>query len=76
MGELFQPTHLLLIGIVLFLLFGAKKLPELGKGLGEGMRGFKEGIKGGPDAPAPQQPVQQQAAPVQPAATNAPVEPK
>ena len=45
MGELFQPTHLLLIGIVLFLLFGAKKLPELGKGLGEGLKGFKEGIK-------------------------------
>jgi sec-independent protein translocase protein TatA len=27
-------------------LFGGKKLPELGKGLGEGLRGFKEGIKG------------------------------
>lgn len=79
MGELFQPTHLLLIGIVLFLLFGAKKLPELGKGLGEGLKGFKEGIKGNPD-PAPQQPVQQQAAPVQPVqpvtTTSAPIEPK
>jgi sec-independent protein translocase protein TatA len=28
------------------LLFGGKKLPELGKGIGEGLRGFKEGMKG------------------------------
>jgi sec-independent protein translocase protein TatA len=46
MGELFQPTHLLIIGVVLLLLFGGRKLPELGKGLGEGLRGFKEGMKG------------------------------
>jgi sec-independent protein translocase protein TatA len=79
MGELFQPTHLILIGIVLFLLFGAKRLPELGKGLGEGLKGFKEGIKGEPTpaAPVPASPIQQQAAaPVAPAATNSPIEPK
>jgi len=46
MGDLFQPTHLMVIGIVLLVLFGGKKLPELGKGLGEGLRGFKEGMKG------------------------------
>ncbi len=46
MGELFQPTHLLVIGVVLLVLFGGRKLPELGKGLGEGLRGFKEGMKG------------------------------
>ncbi len=46
MGELFQPTHLLIIGVVLLVLFGGRKLPELGKGLGEGLRGFKEGMKG------------------------------
>jgi sec-independent protein translocase protein TatA len=46
MGDLFQPTHLLVIGVVLLLFFGGKKLPELGKGLGEGLRGFKEGMKG------------------------------
>ncbi|HWZ51757.1 MAG TPA: twin-arginine translocase TatA/TatE family subunit [Granulicella sp.] len=38
--------HLLVIAVVLLVLFGGKKLPELGKGLGEGLRGFKEGIKG------------------------------
>jgi sec-independent protein translocase protein TatA len=46
MGELFQPTHLLIIAVILLVLFGGKKLPELGKGLGEGLRGFKEGMKG------------------------------
>ena len=46
MGELFQPTHLIVIAVVLLVLFGGKKLPELGKGLGEGLRGFKDGMKG------------------------------
>ncbi len=46
MGELLTPTHLLLVLVVALLLFGPRKLPELGKGLGEGIRGFKEGIKG------------------------------
>jgi sec-independent protein translocase protein TatA len=53
MGDLLQPTHLLVIAIVLLVLFGAKRLPELGKGLGEGLRGFKEGIKGSGDSAAP-----------------------
>lgn len=46
MGDFFQPTHLLIIAIVLLVLFGARRLPELGKGLGEGLKGFKEGLKG------------------------------
>ena len=50
MGELLQPTHLLMIVGVALLVFGPKKLPDLGKGLGEGLRGFKEAIKGTPDA--------------------------
>jgi len=52
MGDLFQPTHLLIIALVLLVLFGARRLPELGKGLGEGLKGFKEGLKGVTD-PAP-----------------------
>ena len=47
MGELFTPTHLLIVAAVAIVLFGPRKLPELGKGLGEGLRGFKEAIKGG-----------------------------
>jgi sec-independent protein translocase protein TatA len=51
MGELLQPTHLLLILLVALILFGPKKLPELGKGIGEGLRALKEGMK---DAPSQQ----------------------
>ncbi len=41
---LFQPIHLIIVlGIVLFI-FGPKKLPDLGKGLGEAIRGFKQGM--------------------------------
>ena len=46
MGELLTPTHMIVVAIVAFVLFGGRKLPELGKGLGEGLRGFKDGIKG------------------------------
>ena len=46
MGELFQPTHLLILGVIVLVFFGGRKLPELGKGLGEGLRGFKDGMKG------------------------------
>ena len=42
---LFQPTHLLVIFFIALLVFGPKKLPELGKGLGEGIRALKNGMK-------------------------------
>jgi sec-independent protein translocase protein TatA len=42
---IFQPTHLLLIAGIALLIFGPKKLPEFGKGLGEGIRGFKAAMK-------------------------------
>jgi sec-independent protein translocase protein TatA len=41
---LFQPMHLLLIAGIALLMFGPKKLPELGKSLGEGIRGFKSAL--------------------------------
>jgi sec-independent protein translocase protein TatA len=49
MGDgLLQPMHLLVIAGLALLVFGPKKLPELGKGLGEAMRGFKSSlIEGG-----------------------------
>jgi sec-independent protein translocase protein TatA len=47
MGEgLFQPMHLLVIFAIALLVFGPKKLPELGKGLGEAIRGFKDAFRG------------------------------
>ena len=42
---LFQPMHLLVIFFIAVLVFGPKKLPELGKGLGDGIRALKEGLK-------------------------------
>jgi sec-independent protein translocase protein TatA len=49
---LFQPTHLIIIFAIALLVFGPKKLPELGKGLGEGIRALKEGMKDAPATPA------------------------
>jgi len=41
---LFQPMHLLVIAVIALFVFGPKRLPELGKSLGDGIRAFKEGI--------------------------------
>jgi sec-independent protein translocase protein TatA len=48
--DLLQPTHLLLVLIICLVVFGPSKLPELGKGLGEGIRGFRESFKSGGDS--------------------------
>jgi len=42
---LFQPMHMLVVFGIALLVFGPKKLPELGKGIGEGIRGFKTAMK-------------------------------
>jgi sec-independent protein translocase protein TatA len=76
MGDILQPWHLIVLAVVAFLLFGAKRLPELGKGLGEGLKGFKEGIRGGSDPVPPAPPVQQSAAAPPPPPVSAPVEPQ
>jgi sec-independent protein translocase protein TatA len=44
---IFQPMHLIVILVVALLVFGPKKLPELGKGLGEAISGFKKAIHEG-----------------------------
>ena len=49
---LFQPMHLLIIFGIALLVFGPKKLPELGKGLGESIRGFKSAMKAEEEKPA------------------------
>jgi len=49
---LFQPMHLVVIFFIALLVFGPKKLPELGKGLGEGIRALKEGMKDNPPTQA------------------------
>ncbi|MEB3103156.1 twin-arginine translocase TatA/TatE family subunit [Ferviditalea candida] len=45
MGNLLAPSHLLLIFFFVLLIFGPKKLPELGNALGRTLKGFKEGAK-------------------------------
>jgi len=47
MEGLLQPTHLLFILLIVLIIFGPGKLPELGKGLGKGIREFKDALKGG-----------------------------
>jgi sec-independent protein translocase protein TatA len=40
------PTELILIVVIIVIIFGAKKLPELGKSLGEGIKNFRKSISG------------------------------
>lgn len=42
-----NPIHILLLLVVVLLIFGAKRLPEIGRSLGDGMRGFKDSLNGG-----------------------------
>lgn len=46
-----QPMHLILVLAIVMIFFGPKKLPELGRGLGEAIRGFRDGIN--PDKKLP-----------------------
>jgi sec-independent protein translocase protein TatA len=41
-----NPLHIAFLLVILLLVFGAKRLPEIGRSLGEGMRGFKSSIEG------------------------------
>jgi sec-independent protein translocase protein TatA len=73
---LLSPTHIIILLAIIALVFGARKLPELGHGLGEGMRNFKRGITGEdastPGAPPPQQLASPPAPPTPPAAAETP----
>jgi sec-independent protein translocase protein TatA len=73
-----NPVHILFLLVVLLLLFGAKRLPEMGRGLGAGMRDFKDALSGQSKAepeettdPAPAQLVAQASA-VPPSETTSP----
>ncbi len=82
-----NPLHIAFLLVILLLVFGAKRLPEIGRSLGSGMREFKDSVSGESNAKAPAQPaltqateqvpeatvVQPEAVPATPAA--APVEP-
>jgi sec-independent protein translocase protein TatA len=47
-----NPIHIAFLLILLLLVFGAKRLPEMGKSLGSGMRGFRDSLSGDHDKPA------------------------
>jgi sec-independent protein translocase protein TatA len=55
LDNLFQPTHLLVILFIALLVFGPKKLPDLGKGLGEGIRSFRESMNAKPESVKPEE---------------------
>ena len=48
---LLQPTHLFFILLIVLILFGPGKLPDLGRGLGKGIREFKDALRGAAEAP-------------------------
>jgi sec-independent protein translocase protein TatA len=52
---LLSPTHILLLLVIVLLLFGANRMPELGRSLGSGLRGFKRELEG-TDEETPQLP--------------------
>jgi len=66
------PIHWLIILVVVLILFGGRKIPELMRGLGEGVRGFKEGMSGNNQAQSTPPP----AAPAQSQSTEKPTEEK
>ncbi|HEY2767465.1 MAG TPA: twin-arginine translocase TatA/TatE family subunit [Solirubrobacteraceae bacterium] len=81
-----NPLHIAFLVVILLLVFGAKRLPEIGRSLGGGMREFKDSISGESKqqpalTPAAQQPAAQPQAPVvqppvaQPVGTPAPAQP-
>jgi sec-independent protein translocase protein TatA len=45
-----NPLHIAIVLVVVLMVFGAKRLPEMGKSLGEGLRGFKDSVSGKPPA--------------------------
>ena len=59
------PMHWLVILVVVLILFGGRKIPELMRGLGEGVRGFKEGMHGGSQGQSTTTPPAQTPAPTE-----------
>ncbi len=69
-----NPLHIAFLVVILLLVFGARRLPEIGRSLGSGMREFKSSVTGEMSQSQPTLPPGQQPAPVQAAqATPAPV---
>jgi TatA/E family protein of Tat protein translocase len=77
-GDIFQPTHLLFLLVIVLIVLGPKRLPEMARALGRGFRDFRTAISGEDDpgvnehqpqqqiAPSPSPPPQQAAVPPTP----------
>ena len=65
MGYFQTPWHIVLLLLIALLLFGGKRLPEIGRSLGSGMREFKDAVTGHSDAEQPELP------PAEPTASSA-----
>jgi sec-independent protein translocase protein TatA len=66
-----NPLHIAFLVVILLLIFGAKRLPEIGRSLGSGMREFKQSVTGESNSPQTALPAAQQP-PAQPPAAAAP----
>lgn len=75
-GDIIQPTHLIFILVVALIVLGPKRLPEVGRSLGRGLRDFRQGMQGVEEEARsvfrdtidePEQPTTAQAAPAAPA---------
>jgi sec-independent protein translocase protein TatA len=64
MGE-FSVFHWLIVLAIVLILFGGRKIPEVMKGLGEGIRNFKDGMSGSTQTPPPPAPPVQTVPPVE-----------
>jgi len=53
---LLQPSHLLIVLVIALFVFGPKKLPELGQGLGKGIRSFRDSMKAATEEPEKTEP--------------------
>lgn len=67
-------SELMIILVIILLLFGASKLPELGRSLGSGLSNFKKGLKDGDEGPTLPEPKSATRAAAEPAKSAAPAE--
>jgi len=71
-----NPVHIIFLLVLLLVVFGAKRLPEMGRSLGAGMRGFKESLSGEPSRHLVQQQTPTPESAVIAAATTEPAPPR
>jgi sec-independent protein translocase protein TatA len=75
MGEM-SPIHWMIVAVVVLVLFGGRKIPEVMRGLGQGIKEFKEGMRSGESVTTPPPSAPTQASTVAPPAVAPPFEEK